>query len=301
MVDSIELLSKKFSVSNDNTAHIVLDTANIDYLGKSYIIFNLNREILETEITMEFDNITFIFNGVSSSLTSEFIIMLLKLYSDETIMVPLTKMLSGSTIYLPVQMFFSHHQTYIKKQCVEIKIANTNSNIINIDYLYEKIVKSEILCDTKIPFPIFTISEHELSNNVCIGIPNHNPTNSLNKIQEILWIYKNSGNKQIHPVKNIEIYIENLNKKITQQYLPYYFTIVNQNKFHTNSNHNPNLYLYSFVLNPEYSSLEEGLITKYFNSIGISQELKENINLQDIKQIVCVKSISWIDVIVPNN
>ena len=91
MMNSIELVFANFEINN-NTASIILDTSNIDYLGKSFVVFDLNNEINEI---------------------NEFIIMMLKLYCNETNIKNLQKMLSGTTIYLPLKIFFSCSQKSI--------------------------------------------------------------------------------------------------------------------------------------------------------------------------------------------
>jgi hypothetical protein len=79
---------------------------------------------------------------------------------------------------------------------------------------------------------------------------------------------------------------------------PEYWTITNQYLFHTNSNSNPNLYLYSFVSHPENANHIELPIVRKCSEINLNQELRDDlINPQYIKQIVCVKSISLVELI----
>lgn len=292
MKKSIKIITAEFDII-DYTRKLTLDTKNTDWFGKSYIVFYLNTPITsDLEITKLFDTISFNFNGIKSSLSSEFILMLLKLYTEQNIMGTLEKMLRGNTIYLPIGNFFYGKEIYVKNQQVQIEITGTNPSS-RIEFLYDSIVKPENesgLAEKKFLIQTFYICEYDLAPLIKIPI-------KTDYIQEIFWIYKDQLGNQVNPVNWIDL-ISEPNYWINTVRKPEYWTIINQFLFHSNSNSNPNLYLYSFVLHPENAHHIELPIVRNYFEIRLEQEFRDGmVNTQDIKQIVCVKSISLVELV----
>jgi hypothetical protein len=262
---------------------ITLNTNDIDWFGKSYIVFNLDNPITtDSEITKLFDCITFSFNGVKSSLSSEFILILLKLYTNENIIPLLNKMLIGNTVYIPLGHFFYGTEMYVKAQLVEIEINGLDPKLCSsTDFFYEKIIKEGLpnQVDLQIPIKIFSIKTYNLETSFDI---------LDNNVQEIFWIYRDLDGNQINPVDTIRILSDKHRLFDTLRREPVYWTYVTQYSYHTNSNSNPNLYLYSFAINPENSQDH----TSCDIPLKIEQDIKED--LVECKQIVCVKSICWV-------
>lgn len=266
-----EIILEKTKFENGK---IKLNTNDIDWFGKSYIVFNLDSPITsDSEITKLFDGITFSFNGIKSSLSSEFILILLRLYTNESTIPTLNSMLTSSTLYIPLGHFFYGTKMYVKSQLVEIELHGLDLKLYgSTEFIYDKINNGELPISHQIPIKIFLIKVHDLKTS--FDIPETN-------IQEIFWIYKDLDGNQINPVNTIRI-------SDTLERDPIYYTYVSQYSYHTNSNSNPNLYLYSFALHPENP---QDLTSVNF-SLKFEQDIKEN--LVGCKQIVCVKSICWV-------
>lgn len=299
-IDSIETIVETFQTKNNSPTtdiFINLDTTQIEVIGKLYLQIHTDKII---NITEYFNSIVCEFNGVKTKLTSDFALLILKLYTDTKLNNNLDKMLSNSPIYFPIKLFsipiYSHNQS-ISFSLTGMKYCK------KIELVYEKFKLKSTFNDNKfyhnnftIPFEVFEIYQFD-------GIKERLNISLTNKIQNIFWIYKENKcieeNKYIHPVKAIglegkygtqNIVIRRLNE-------PIYYTFIQQVVNCTSVNED--IYSYSFVLNPDQFDGVQG-VRKYLETIEIIQESKpeylEHTNC--LTQIVCLKSICNINLII---
>jgi len=302
---------------NDQTYTFTVNTTDMNYLGQTYLVFYVEKKHNSLNL---FENLHFCYNDKESIISNEFLHILLRLYSYESVQKAIDKMLEGienkeeineKIIYIPLKLFFCNHPVYAKNQKIIFKLTNV-MNCNKIELIYDD-VSYEITkkIENKIPIEIFTMITTDVVGT--IKIPN-------NGLQEILWIYKNNNsndnsdlnsnlntylnlNTFIHPVSNIKLKCLTDDDCIIKEIIKYdstYFIHVSKCVNHTNCNYYyDDLYSYSFCLNPEnFNSSIEQIIGDYCKTILMEQIIKNEYTdmLNECKQILCIKSMCYVDV-----
>jgi hypothetical protein len=277
----------------NNEGLFVLDTENKNFLSKCYLAFH-NEEI--NNIENLFDELIFSYNEVNSKISSEFLHILLNLNSEDSLKSNLNKFLYyndiNKSIFFPLHLFFAKKNVYIKNQQVSFRLINIKKNI-KIELLYEILESSNhnqsITINNKIPIENFYILNVNLYENISIKL--------IYNLQDIFWVYKNNE-KFIHPVSEINIKVKTIYNNIIQivePNFPNYFTYIQQYIYHTSPN--IDLYNYSFQLNPNFFDHKQclSLNAEY---IIFEQKIKDEYkNVLNNKQIICLKSISFAEMI----
>lgn len=283
-----------------------LDTTNFNLLGSSYLVFDLiNLTNDNLSITDLFDELTWTYNGIESNISSEFILLLLDLHTDNQSTPALHKLLKSNPLYLPIPLFFNSNKNsvYVQFQSIKFTIKNVNlSKVKTVKLLYDEILNKNFknFKETEIPIEVFSMIKIPLVDSHKIQIPN-------NYLQELIWVYKNDfdkHNKYFHPVKSIGLnLIMNTQKNVLffTERENTYFRYVTKYIAHTNSDNN-NIYVYPFVLYPEIFTTE----------LTISEQCKfvELVNIFDPDTTIdfdnkyihiCIKSFCFVDLILGCN
>lgn len=279
-IESIETNIESFELKNNLMVEqeINLDTRNIDALSKLYLIIHIDKIDKITDITEYFGSIACKFNSVETVLSSDFAHQILLLKTGDSMCNALNMMLNNNPIYFPIELFSM--PIYVKNQNISFSVAGVK-NCSKIELLYDKVNLKNTFDINKV-YPNYTIylemyktfNFNNIQNKLVVDISEMN-------VQNIFWIYKSNnayGSKYIHPVKAIGLrglrgYEEKNNvDNITIRKLsePSYYTHVQQCVNYTHENNN--IYLCSFVLNPERFDPAQGI--KYLEKIEIVQEIK---------------------------
>lgn len=271
---------------NNKTAKYIINTKYTQFISKVYFIFHINQK---KDILDIFDSFNFIYNGITSNITSEFIKLLLNLYNDEKNFTFIKNMLMNNPIYLRIPFFFYNNPLYVFNQEISFELTNIkfcdkieiyyDNNIVDDCFLSNYIMENKIIL-----IEIFSMIQSK--NIEIIEIPNNN-------IQELFWTYKNNNNKYIHPVQNIAIMYD-YDNYIIRERDPLYF--INVSSYINHTNMNENVYSYSFIFNPEIF-LPHKIINENIKYIKLVQKIDEKYNQDYFLQMICIKSFYLVDLI----
>lgn len=295
-INSIESIEKPFEISGSNGT-IKLDTSEIDFLGKIYISIKVdNNQNKPFDITDYFNIIKFTFNGVESVISSQIALMILQISNTKIINDTLNKMYLGNPIYIPIKIF--NEPIYVRNQNILIEIEGIVGNTNQITLIYDKCITNVDFVllneyqNMQIPLTIYTTCENKITGLVEI-------LHIHDKLQEIFWIYKSKSksksesNQLIHPVSDISIksdygiLLSEMNK--------IYFTYVDKYKWY--SLQNPDLYSYSFIINPQQFNFNQGTQASAIKFIQtIKPEYKFSV-FDNYSQIIVLKSVCAIKLI----
>ena len=279
-----ETFTQTFPITEKN-ALLNLETANLEFLGKTYLVFHTNNI---GDITNYFDFLTITYNGTTSTISSEFLKIILYLHSTISLRKTIDKMLQNNPIYFPIQTFSHNNQIYAKNQEISFNLSNVK-NCDKIELMYDNLILKDgltyenIYQNNKIPIEICSIIT---LNNM------HNQINIPNKgLQEILWNYKNKQSIVTHPVEYIGLNGVKNNDDIMTIVEPSsidYFMWIQSYSYHTNTQ--IDLYSYSFVPNPE-NYTPDCFLSNEIIYVKLEQFVKDN----DCSQIILTKSIRLIN------
>ena len=296
-IDSIETIIESFKTKNNLSTtdiKINLDTTQIDAIGQLCIVIHTDEII---EITKYFNSIICEFNGVRSELSCDFASLILKLHTSVILDDALDKMLSNSPIYLPIKLFSI--PIYTRNQNISFSLTEV-SHCEKVELLYDKInLKSTF--DVNKFYPNLTIPLEVFELFRFNGIKEKLSINLTNNLQNIFWIYKENKcvkeNKYIHPVKAIGLEGKYVTQNIVISGLSeaIYYTLFQTLNY---TSVNKDIYTYSFILKPELFDAFQGA-SKYLKTIEIIQEIKsEYLEKNNLTQIVCLKSICYVNLII---
>jgi len=97
----------------------IINTENKDFLGQCYLVFHNDKK---NNISDLFEELIFTYNGFNSVIFSDFLIILLFIYTEEKHKSNLSKMLENTPIYFPLYLFFYNNPVYIKNQQVSFRL-----------------------------------------------------------------------------------------------------------------------------------------------------------------------------------
>ena len=284
-------------------------STQVDFLSKTYLCFYPNQTdwFDKTNITELFDSITWSYNSHESTLSSDFALELLRMYLPKLASEQLDKILYGKDkIYFPLAFFFANSPIFARNQLIQWKITGISKcctqqpeiiyDTITIDSAQsEQAGQAELnklFPSKKIPIEIFSVKQFNFTPG--IEIPMEKFT------QCIYWIYKLDTGKYLCPVSTIKIAGYDENKLRTfidfDTRDAHYYTFIEQ--FAHVVNVNNYVHMKSLALHPGKFNPTD-IISHKLAWIKIDQTIKPELDYEPdkIKQIVCAKSIKFVDLI----
>jgi hypothetical protein len=267
----------------------IINTENKDFLGQCYLVFHNDKK---NNISNLFEELIFSYNGFNSVISSDFLIILLYLNTEEIRKSILSKMLENTPIYFPLYLFFYNKPVYIKNQQVSFRLKK-KKECTKIELDYDILTYEEPnFNDNKIAIEVFSQINTDIKEIINIKLSYD--------LQEMFWIYKNKD-LYFHPVTEINLKIKtsdnNIKNFLFTPLRPEYYIHNQQIINHTTTN--LNLYNYSFVLNPEYFDDKQFLNYKNAKCIILEQKIKDEFTsvLEGSKQIIYLKYICFVEII----
>jgi len=293
-IEFFECLVAKFIIEGTE-GFVQIDTSNCEFITKPYLVFYPGDEFLNSSSkqfnpTDFFDQITWSYNSIESNLSSDFVYMFMKIFSNESIYTILeSKLLSNSPVYIPVYLFFYSELLYVQNQniswnikgiknCEKVELVydsvKTFANSIDLDKLYPK---------NKIQIEKFALYNYNIQESIQIPIKD--------KLQCVFWFYSNAESKYFHPVESIgiECICGSKSRIIVDKRFPQYYNYIQQVQNYSSTY--GELYSYSFVSNPMTFNVDQYL-SPSIQDIWLKQQMKNTFEPNpNSKQILCIKSL----------
>ena len=285
-----KIIETHTGIFNENGVFII-NTENKNFLGQCYLVFHNDKK---NNISDLFEELIFTYNGFNSVISSDFLIILLFLYTEEKRKSNLSKMLENTPIYFPLYLFFYNNPVYIKNQQVSFRLKK-KKECTKVELVYDILTyEGTNFNDNKIAIEVFSQINTDIKEIINIKLSYD--------LQEMFWIYKNKD-LYLHPVTEINLkiktYDNNIKNFLGTPLNPEYYINNQQIINHTTTNNN--LYNYSFVLNPEYFDYKQFLNYKNAKYIILEQKIKDEFEFTSIlevsKQIIYLKYICFVEII----
>jgi len=279
-----------------SNACCVLDTHDLNYLSKTYLVFYYDSNQYHEQIGIDsnitpsklLDTLTFTYNSEESVISSDFLEIFAKIHLETPAHDKLEKMYNGSPAYIPVCLGFYYNPLWIKSQQISFSINGSNlSKFKKIQLVYD-IINSDLETDKpkdQIPLELYTmIVVNGYNSNIKI-------IEQQKYIQTISWIYKNRS-ELIHPTKKIKLdynFETGYNSGIISSN---YFIYISQ--FQTYATIHPDLYTYSFILNPiDHLNIS----AKKISNLEITQNYMSVVDTKFITQHICIREIKIVNLL----
>jgi hypothetical protein len=276
----------------DSNACCVLDTRDLNFLSKTYLVFYYDSnqsKIKDLQVRLPsklFDTLTFTYNSEESVISSDFLEIFVKNHLETTDHDKLEKMYNGSPGYVPVCLGFYYNPLWIKSQQISFSINGPNlSKFKKIQLVYDIINSETDNPKDQIPLELYSmIVVNGYNSNIKL-------IQQQKYVQTISWIYKDTS-QLIHPIKEIKLGSNVETGYNSGTISSDYFRYISQ--FQTYSSVNPDLYTYSFILNPiDHSNIS----AKKISNLEIIQKYMSDVDPTSISQHICIREIKIIDLL----